>query len=205
MKATFARAWRFVRWPLGVIFVLYVGLVIYRIPAVMDKQKTAEAVAQITAQKITLSDVMGAALPPTPNEQENNSSVAGIDKNGNGIRDDVELAIFKEYPNSTKIRAAELQYAMALQSEAADVFNKDTWVAGAIQDDRGYQCIGELHSRTNLNEALSVLSMRSKEVKNLVFNTSMRRSIYEKNSNFTTSFGPPDTYFCDIDLNTLPN
>ncbi len=57
----------------------------------------------------------GKHLPLTPNKEENDATVAGIDNNGNGIRDDVELAIFAKYPNSAKIRAAELQYAMALQ------------------------------------------------------------------------------------------
>ena len=95
--------WRWVRWPLAVLVVAYIGLVIYRLPAVGEKQRTADTIAAIQTQKITIADVMGTTLPPQPYEPENDATVAGIDKNNNGIRDDVELAIFAKYPNSAKI------------------------------------------------------------------------------------------------------
>jgi len=197
--------WRWVRWPLLVLVIAYAALVAYRIPAVGEKQRTADTVAAIQAQKVTMADVMGTALPPVPYEPENDATVAGIDKNNNGIRDDVELAIFAKYPNSAKIRAAELQYAMALQTEMTQVFNSDTWKAAAIQDDRSYQCIGETYPRTDLQEFIKITDARSNEVEKLVYNTQMRKDAQYKVSTFTTSFGSPDTDFCDIDLNSLPN
>ena len=188
-----------------VLVIAYAALVAYRIPAVGEKQRTADTVAAIQAQKVTMADVMGTALPPVPYEPENDATVAGIDKNNNGIRDDVELAIFAKYPNSAKIRAAELQYAMALQTEMTQVFNSDTWKAAAIQDDRSYQCIGETYPRTDLQEFIKITDARSNEVEKLVYNTQMRKDAQYKVSTFTTSFGSPDTDFCDIDLNSLPN
>lgn len=188
------KVWRWIRWPLAILAVAYVALVIYRIPAVNEQQKTAAAIAQIDSAHITLADVMGTNLPTEPYKPENDATVAGIDKNNNGIRDDVELAIFAEYPNSAKIRAAELQYAMTEQMFLTDVFNTDTWKAVAEQDDRAYTC------------AISVISYdQTKEVQALVFNTQARKDAETKAYTFTTSNGQPPGVACDIDLNTLPN
>ena len=138
------RVWMFVRWPLLVLVLAYVAVVIYRIPAVGEAQRTKVAVANIAARHITLADVEGTNLPPVPYQPENDATVAGIDKNGNGIRDDVERAIFANYPNDAKIRAAELQYAMTEQMFLTDVFNTDTWKAAAYQDARSAVCISEI-------------------------------------------------------------
>lgn len=130
----FSRVWHIVRIPLAIILILFIGLVIYRIPAVKERARTQEVVKKIQAQKITLADVMGQNLPPEPDSALNNSTVEGIDANGNGIRDDVELAIFRLYPDSvppersgsstppesgspTRIRAAELQYVIEILNE----------------------------------------------------------------------------------------
>ncbi len=43
--------------------------------------------------------VNGHTLPPMPDEKLNNSTLLGIDINNNGVRDDVERWIYKEYKN----------------------------------------------------------------------------------------------------------
>lgn len=199
------RAWRVVRWLILAVVLLYIGLVLYRIPAVREQEKTAEVVAQIHAQKITLADVMGKALPPAPDPQENNATVAGIDKNDNGIRDDVELAIFKEYPNSAKIRAAELQYAMTEQLFLTKVFNTETWKAVAEADSRASFCVSLTYPRTNLKTFGQVIDSRIKEVESLVFNTQQRRMSKDSAFEFTTSYGLNSTNACDVNLANLPN
>ena len=195
------KMWHLVRWPLLVLVIAYAALVIYRIPAVGEKQRTAETVAHIQAQKITMADVMGTSLPPQPYEPENDATVAGIDKNNNGIRDDVELAIFAKYPHSAKIRAAELQYAVADQEILTQVFNTETWIAVAEQQSRAYACVGE----SIPTKDLAVLISRTKEVDNLVFNTQIRNNAKDKSYSFTTSYALPNTDLCDIDLNSLSN
>ena len=46
----------------------------------------------------------------------------------------MELAIFKEYPNSAKTRAVLLQYALALQMEAVQpIVNKETVIATSVK------------------------------------------------------------------------
>jgi hypothetical protein len=189
--------WRFVRWPLLVAFALYAALVIYRIPAVGEKQRTAEAVAHIHMQKITLDDVMGKNLPPMPDSSKVDTTVAGVDANRNGIRDDVELAIFKKYPNSAKVRAAELQYASVTQIMLTEVFNAETWIAAAQEDSRGSACIGLT------TEDLKVYLSRVKEVTSLVVNSPIRANEEDKAYSFTTSYGDLQNSPCDVDLDTL--
>ena len=104
--------WKKIVWRTGaVVLALYVIIVIARIPHAYDKQRTDAAVAKIHATKLTLNDVTGKNLPPDPAFAKATAgkpgagpddTIEGIDANHNGIRDDVELAIFKEYPNSRK-------------------------------------------------------------------------------------------------------
>ena len=183
------KVWLFVRWPLLVLALAYAALVIYRIPAVGEAQRTKVAVAAIQAAHITMADVLGTNLPPVPYEPENDATVAGIDKNGNGIRDDVERAIFAKYPNDAKIRAAELQFALAEQTMMTQVFNTDTWKVAGVLYSRGDGCLAD--------------SKHKKEVVDLVLNTKQRQDAEDAAFKFTTSLALPSTDFCDIDLNTL--
>jgi len=204
-RGSLGRLWHWVRWPLLVLVLAYVALVIYRIPAVGEKEKTDAAVAKIHAMHITRADVNGEALPRVPYQPENDATVAGIDKNNNGIRDDVEIAIANLHPDSAKVRAAELQYAMALQLMLTDVFNSETWKAAAVEGSRGDLCIGLTYPRTDLDQYLKITDERSQEVKDLVLNTSLRQETWNNVYSYATSFGLPNSGICNIDLSTLPN
>lgn len=126
-----------------VVFVVVVLVAVSWVLATVNVKATAEQVAKIHATKLTMDDVMGKNFPPDPGV-EADKTIAGIDANKNGIRDDVELAIFKEYPNSAKTRAVLLQYALALQMEMVQpVVNRDTVTAVAEQTSRGGDCIAD--------------------------------------------------------------
>lgn len=195
------RVWRVVRWPLVVLLILFVGVVIYRIPHAIEQQKTQEAVERIHAARLTMGDVDGSNLPPTPDAGLVDATVEGVDANDNGIRDDVELAIFKKYPGSAnlKIRAAELQYAKALQMYLGNnVFNQDTWKAIVFEDSRGSVCVSKTYPRNNLSEYFKVVEQRTSEVESMVFNTEPRKDAHQKVSSFTTSVKLADADFCDL-------
>src|SRR3989344_8234182 len=192
------RAWRIIRWPLGVLVVLYIGVVIFSIPHALEKMKTEEVVARIHSQKLTIENVNGEHLPPPPDPVQVDATVEGVDANQNGIRDDVELAIFEKYPNDAKIRAAELQYAMALQMYLTEVFNSETWVAASDQSSRGYACISKTHPRTNLDEYFAIIDGRTEEGEQAQFNTDSRRSARDSADKFTTSGGLDDQNYCDL-------
>ena len=185
MKDSLHAVWRWVKWPLIVLAVLYAIDVAWAVWYRSNEAQTNTAVAAIHAQKITLADVMGTNLPPVPDQAENDATVAGIDKNNNNIRDDVELAIFKKYPNSAKIRAAELQYAMTEQMYLTKVTNTETWKAVAEEDGRAHLCI--LQTKAD-----------RKEIESLVFNTQIRKDAQIKAFEFITSFGPASGTVCDV-------
>lgn len=184
------RRWWF--WVVAAPVILFVALVIYRIPAVREKEKTEAVVAQIHSQKLTINDVNGEHLPPPPDPAQVDATIEGVDANGNGIRDDVELAIFEKYPNSARIRAAELQYAKALQMEFTAVFNSETLVNVIEEEGRGYLCISN--------------DTRTKEVEELVVNTNSRKQFREDiRKKYMASFGLSSKNECDIALASLAN
>src|SRR3990167_1471135 len=192
MKDSLRTIWRWVKWPIYILAAGYVLLVIYDIQRLFDIDKTNEAVAAIHAQKITLADVQGTNLPPVPDQAENDATVAGVDKNNNGVRDDVELAIFKKYPNSAKIRAAELQYAMTEQMYLTRVFNTETWKAVAEEVGRAHLCVLDVDANR-------------KEVEAWTSNTQLRKETRTKAFEFITTHGDAPGKPCDVDISTLPN
>ncbi|MCK9345305.1 MAG: hypothetical protein M0P64_04310 [Candidatus Pacebacteria bacterium] len=128
---------------LGVLFVLYFFVLVYVGYNRYDDAKVAEQVQIIQDTHITLDDVMGKYLPADPGA-EADKTIAGVDTNNNGIRDDVELAIFKEYPNSAKTRAVLLQYALALQMETMQPFlDEKNVVAVVIKENRADACVSD--------------------------------------------------------------
>ena len=190
----------------GLFLIVFIGLVIWRIPYVLEQEKAVETVAFIHAQKLTMNNVDGKHLPPPPDPELMDATIEGIDANANYIRDDVELAIFKKYPNDIKIRAAELQYAMALQLYLTKVFDTTTWVAGVQQVGRGSGCVFETIPEVSLDDSeekvIAIFKIgddRQEEVVNLVLNTDKRikfnDSLYDS---FITTHSSSNEENCDL-------
>ena len=62
--------------------------------------------------------INGYILPPEPDQEVNNGTLLGVDSNGNGVRDDVEIYItqrFQNFQNAHIDRAIAMQYARATQ------------------------------------------------------------------------------------------
>ena len=148
----------------GVLAMIFVALIIWRIFVLADNDKTKVDVARIHATKLAWSDING-TLPPEPDPAENNATLAGVDSNRNGIRDDVERAIYAKYKNNKRVAIAALQYAKELQMEFTEVRNSDTLVAVIQEEGRGYGCV-----YGDGNE---------KVIENLVFNTEKRKQYQE--------------------------
>jgi len=188
-----------------VLLALYVGGVIYRAFVIYGEQKTDAQVEKIHATKLTLDDVLGKNLPPDPGA-EADKTVAGVDANKNGIRDDVELAIFKEYPNSAKTRAVLLQYALALQMEVVQpIVNKETVIAVAQDSGRAHLCVGEVTSRSDIEKFLSATKKLYTFVEDKQWNTAPRVKGHDDfyRGNLDSFSSLENT--CDLDLSELPN
>jgi len=196
------------------ILVLFVAELFFGLYRFYQKSQTQKAIDFINLEKITLNDVMGKKLPPVPDQKLNDSTIAGIDANKNGIRDDVELEIFKEYPNSARIRAAELQYAQALQLELTQISDSVTF--GEVMRKSIYSelCIGELNGSEGSDSITT--DDRTAKIDKLVINTSSRENakaeikdkvladnLFTKNIEYST---PPDKIEpCDVNFALLPN
>jgi len=190
---------------LGLFIILVIGRWIY-----LDKQaETDEQVIKIHNTKLTLDDVMGKNLPPDPGVLAD-ATVQGIDVNNNGIRDDVELAVFKEYPNSAKTRAVLLQYALAMQMEFIQpIFEQEVVIATTQEGDRAYQCIGKILVRDDENEKIMEKYFEEADilrsfVENKQLNTEERKKFEE---DFLKKIGSYNSleHVCDIDYSKLPN
>jgi len=188
-----------------VIGVLYIFLVIGRTFYLIKKHnadiKTEAEVAKIHATKLTIDDVMGKNLPPDPGATAD-QTVAGVDANQNGIRDDVELAIFNTYPNSAKTRAVLLQYALLLQTEEnSPILNEGTATAASEEYSRAFDCVGQIVPKSNND--IAQIEAYINFVENKQLNTQKRKDIKISFDNQTGSFELQRG--CDLEISTLPN
>src|SRR3990167_1446886 len=142
-------AWRYARWPLAVLVLAFVVLVAWRLKLLYELDNTNAAVAAIHANRLTQEDVFG-ALPPEPNKADNDTTLAGIDTNENGIRDDVERAIYFKYQESAHEAAPAFQYAKALQMEFTHVYNSPTLVAVLQEESRASLCISNRNIKNEI-------------------------------------------------------
>jgi len=74
--------------------------------------------------------IHGHTLPPEPDPELNNATLGGVDSNGNGVRDDVERAIYKKYDKKLHAvnlmdRAKFLQRTLLEPVEDAKIIQKD--------------------------------------------------------------------------------
>ena len=148
---------------------------------------------------------MGKNLPPDPGA-EADKTVVGVDANRNGIRDDVELAIFKEYPKSAKTRAVLLQYALALQMEMTlPILNRET--ATAVVEDtesRADICIWSLSSRNDMDKFTADIEKYRDFVKKQQVNTEKRKKYTQNFYKYVGSYTSSNDS-CDIDSKLFSN
>jgi hypothetical protein len=191
----------------SVIILLVIGAIVLVLNWKFDltgKKGVQEQIAKIHATKLTLADVMGDNLPPDPGAAAD-ATIAGIDANKNGIRDDVELAVFKAYPNSAKIRAVLLQYALALQMEFTQpIIKTETVIAVAQERSRAASCIGDAVSRDDIQKFVDITRGYDEFLKNNQINNESRIKADSFFWNHLGSYSDLENQECDLDLSTLP-
>lgn len=186
-----------------IIFIIFSIVTLLRV--IYVSKNTPEQVAKIHATKLTMDDVMGVNLPPEPGV-EVDKTIAGIDANKNGIRDDVELAIFKEYPDSAKTRAVLLQYALALQIEMTlPILNRETATA-VVEDNqsKALKCIWSISSREDMDKFTEETEKNENFVKDRQINTEGRKNYMHEFYKYVGSYAVSDDW-CDIDISILQN
>ena len=188
---------------LAAVAAIYVVLVVIRMFHFYNLDKTNEQVAKIHNTKLTMDDVTGKNLPQDPGA-EADKTIAGIDANKNGIRDDVELAIFKQYPDSAKTRAVLLQYALALQMEAIQpVVNKETVTEVVREQSRAYSCVGKILSRIDMDKYIKESDNLRLFVDERQRNTEQRKKARKDFVEKIGSYSESENEVCDIDNKIL--
>ena len=195
------KVFKILKWIFLVLLALYLIVVVVRVFQMFGDDRTEVQVEKIHATKLQLSDVMGDNLPPDPGP-EADKTVEGIDANENGIRDDVELAVFKEYPNSAKTRAVLLQYALVLQLEAKQPnLNKKIATAIAEKESQSYDCIGKIVPVSSND--LEKIEVFRNFIEDRQINTTERKNFKTDFDNSAGSFELQSG--CDVDLGLLLN
>ncbi|NCU28573.1 MAG: hypothetical protein EOM85_02805 [Candidatus Moranbacteria bacterium] len=209
-KTTAHKILKFLKWFFAILVALYVIVLVLRMIQLSNIDKTNEQVEKIHLTKITIDDVMGTNLPSDPGEA-GNKTVEGIDANLNGIRDDVELAIFKEYPDSAKTRAALLQYASVGQMILTQPFVNTVIATEVIREHgRANVCVADtLAPRTTPESTrdwsdVEKVDAYEKFVDDAQFNTYTRINVREKFYEKVRSFSSMENS-CDFDYTKLPN
>ena len=205
------KIFRILKWAFLILLALYFILVIFRLVESFKLDRTNAQVEKIHSTKITIDDVMGKNIPPDPGE-ESDKTIEGVDANKNGIRDDVELAIFEKYPDSAKTRAALLQYALVLQMELTQPFVNEVIATEVVREDnRSHSCLANnLVPRKTPESFRSNIEMKKIDeyisfVEDLQFNTEER--IESRNSLLKKlrSYSNLEKDECDIDYSQLDN
>jgi len=123
--------------------------------------------------------INGHTLPPEPNPAINNAMLLGVDSNGNGVRDDVEIWIYKKYKDKHPIHIdiamqAGRAYKQVLETperakEIREIVN------GALYCSSYYR-----YSAEEFGDQKLVSGYITKLVKNQYFNTKEREEVYWK-------------------------
>jgi hypothetical protein len=152
----------------------------------------------------TVSDTSTAeipGLPPDPGEA-GKATLAGIDSDNDGVRDDVQRYIAMTYRDSAKTRAVLTQYAKQMQSALLDASSKELSMKHADEYSKVSEC-GE--SILGFDMSYKV----EKDIKPIILNTDERNKAY---FTYNDQLGGEIFFLnnqgvsaCDFDVASLPN
>jgi hypothetical protein len=194
-----------------IIIILFITFIIIRFYHFKNLERDQKQIDIIHSTKIDLKDVTGENLPGIPESPD--ETIGGVDINSNGIRDDVELAIFGKYPDSAKTRAALLQYAQVWQMILTEDFNHEEIATEiAREDSRADACLADTISPRESPESfrdyadLLKIDEHIFFLENLQFNTEQRIKIKENFYKKVRSFSDIENkQKCDLDYSLLAN
>ncbi len=166
-------------------------------PASQTSQPTVTNSSQPTVTNST--DQSG--LPPDPGEA-GKQTLAGVDSDHDGVRDDVQRYIAQTYSNSEKTRAALTQDAKVVQSELLDANSKQLSMQHSDEEDKAASC---LNSLVGLDNSIEM----QKKLEVTILNTDDRTRAYFKYDDQlggeVFSLLPDDSSYCTFDVNTMSN
>jgi hypothetical protein len=96
-------------------------------------------------------------LPPDPGEA-GKVTLAGIDSDGDGIRDDIQRYIALTYPDSQKTRAALLQVVIALQKAILESPDEESALNNTEDMHRASECNWYIHAAHSITMSDSLMA-----------------------------------------------
>jgi hypothetical protein len=141
-------------------------------------------------------------LPPDPGE-EGKATLAGIDSDNDGVRDDLQRWIALTYPNSAKTRAALTQNAKAMQQFLFNAPDSVKSYSNALQTGRVIDCLAYIRS-----DDFDVLLSKQKAI---FLNTNLRSKTWlQANRHLSGKMFKGLDYQnwkqgCDFNPDTMPN
>lgn len=210
IKTLFAhKFFKILKWAFLIILVGFFVAVGFRMSYLKKMDKINAQVERIHNARITMDDVMGKYLPPDPGS-DGDATIEGVDANKNGIRDDVELAIFNKYPNSAKTRAVLLQYAFALQMEFTQpMLSTEIVTEVATERGRADTCLSDTLMPRKSPESFRTNAEVNKIEEYIDFvegkqlNNETRKNSEESFYIYLRSYGDSTNKKCDIDIAKL--
>jgi hypothetical protein len=150
-------------------------------------------------------------LPPDPGNL-GKVTLAGVDSNGNGVRDDVERYIAFTYPQSARQRASLTQFTIALQEEILGTGNDTLSRSNSEQVSNAVDCL----NFTIMSSDADVVGVRTAyyiylSLRATILNTPDRAKAYfQANSQLGAMFRSSVTFSekaqrCMVNPSTLPN
>ncbi len=103
------------------------------------------------------SIINGIRVPPMPNEAENNKTVAGIDVNANGVRDDIERLVAEEFGEEKALYQAVLQHEKLLQQGLISPTEEN-----AVAFAKSLACFPDLSKISDSRTAKSIINTRAR-------------------------------------------
>ncbi len=143
-------------------------------------------------------------LPPDPGEA-GKATLAGIDSDNDGVRDDVQRYIAINHPNSAKERVALTQYVKVVQNILLDANDKQKSVKHGEEMSRASECMN--YTAGSVRNAIAMIG----DLQSVMVNTDERSRAY---FTFIDQFGTevyvatPDSEIvstCVINPASLPN
>ena len=139
-------------------------------------------------------------LPPDPGAA-GKLTLAGIDSDNDGVRDDVQRWILMTYPNSQKTRAALTQRTKMMQQFLLDAANPVKSLSNAVQMGRDRSCLAYVQRKDFYNIGM--------EQKAIFLNTYTRSKAWLQagrhlSGNMFTSLAD-EKLGCDFNPDVMPN
>lgn len=141
---------------------------------------------------------------PMPDSSKNDETIAGIDSDNDGIRDDIQRWINEEFSSSMKTRLAVKQYAVLKQAELISSANKGQSIIAVKNSFHALDCLDSIVGHQNEIKIVSELKEKLLNTKDRLY-ANMQANQSFSGQIISPTVGEAASSECYFDSSTLPN